>query len=159
MERSVLVLWHFLDLAVQFRGGCLVDAAGVGQAAQTHGLQHAQHAGSVDIGGELRHIETDLDVALGGEVVNFIGADLADDREDAHRIAEVAVMQVEVGVAFQMGDALSVIDRRTADDAVDIVAFFQQELRQIAAVLAGDTGDECFFHNCISFLPHFLCGI
>ena len=68
-------------------------------------------------------------------------------------------MQVEVGVAFQMGDALSVIDRRTADDAVDIVAFFQQELRQIAAVLAGDAGDECFFHNCISFLPHFLYGI
>ena len=54
-------------------------------------------------------------------------------------------MQVEVGVAFQMGDALSVIDRRTADDAVDIVTLFQQELRQIAAVLAGDTGDRALF--------------
>ena len=159
VEGGVLVLRHFLDLAVEFGGGGLVDLAAIGEAYLADGLDDAEHADGIDIGGELGGVEADLHVALGGEVVNFIGADLADDREDAHRIAEVAVMQVKVGVALQMGDTLAVIDGRTADDAVDIVAFFQQELRQIAAVLAGDTGDECFFHNCISFLPHFLCGI
>ena len=60
-------------------------------------------------------------------------------------------MQVKVGVALQMGDTLAVIDGRTADDAVDIVAFFQQKFCQIAAVLAGNAGDECFFHSCIPF--------
>ena len=151
VERGVLVLGHFLDLAVELGRGRLVDAAGVFQTAQAHSFQHAQHTGSIDVGGKLGHIEADLHVALGGEVVNFIGADLADDRENAHRIAEVAVLQVKVGVALQMGDTLAVIDGRTADDAVDIVALLKQKLCQIAAVLAGNAGDECFFHN---FDPH-----
>ncbi len=67
-------------------------------------------------------------------------------------------MQVEMRVALQMGNALTVIDRRTADDAVDIVAFFQQELRQIAAVLAGDTGDECFFITVYPFYRTFYAA-
>ena len=106
-----------------------------------------QHADRIDVCRELRHVEADLDMSLGREVVNFIRPYTADDRHQAHRIAEVAEMQVEAGVALKMGDPLAVIDRGTADDAVNVVAFFQQELGQIAAVLAGDAGDQCFFHS------------
>ena len=86
-------------------------------------------------------------MALGGEVVDLVGPHGADDGEDAHGVAQIAVVQVEVRVTLQMGDALAVIDGGAADDAVDVVALFQQELSQIAAVLAGDAGDECFFHT------------
>ena len=147
MERRVFVLGNFLDLAVQFGGRSLVDAAGVFQTAETHSLQHAQHAGGVNIGGKLGHVKADLHVALGGKVVDFVGAHGADNGQDAHGVAEVAIVQVEVGMAFQVGNALTVVNGRTADDTVDIVAFFQQELCQIAAVLAGHAGDESFFHS------------
>ena len=92
-------------------------------------------------------------MALGGEVVDLVGPHGADDGEDAHGVAQIAVVQVEVRVTLQMGDALAVIDGGAADDAVDVVALFQQELSQIAAVLAGNAGDECFF---IGYYP-FIC--
>ena len=151
MERCVLVLGNLLDLAVQLGRRCLINAAGVLEAGQAHSLQHAQHAGGIDVGGELRHIKADLHMALGGEVVDLVGPHGADDGEDAHGVAQIAVVQVEVRVTLQMGDALAVIDGGAADDAVDVVALFQQELSQIAAVLAGNAGDECFFHRLLPF--------
>ena len=151
MERRVLVLGNLLDLAVQLGCRCLIDAAGVLEAGQAHSLQHAQHAGGIDVSGELRHIKADLHMALGGEVVDLVGPHGADDGEDAHGVAQIAVVQVEVRVTLQMGDALAVIDGGAADNAVDVVALFQQELCQIAAVLAGDAGDECFFHRLLPF--------
>ena len=147
VEGGVLVLGHFLDLAVELGGGGLVDLAAIGEAYLADGLDDAEHADGIDIGGELGGVEADLHVALGGEVVDFVGAHGADNGQDAHGVAEVAIVQVEVGMAFQVGNALTVVNGRTADDTVDIVAFFQQELCQIAAVLAGYAGDECFFHS------------
>ena len=54
---------------------------------------------------------------------------------------------VDVRVLVKMVDPRRVERARAADDAVDFVAFFQQQLREIRAVLAGDAGDECFFHK------------
>jgi hypothetical protein len=34
-----------------------------------------------------------------------------------------------------------------ADETVDGIALVQQEFRKIRAVLAGNAGDQCFFHN------------
>ena len=79
VERCVLVLGNLLDLAVQLGRRCLINAAGVLEAGQAHSLQHAQHAGGINVGGKLRHIKTDLHMALGGEVVDFIGPHGADD--------------------------------------------------------------------------------
>ena len=147
VERGLFVLRDLLNLAVQLGRRSLVDAAGVRQAAQAHGLQHAQHAGGVDVGRELRHIEADLHMALGGQVVDLVRPHAANDREQAHRIAHIAIVQVEIRVALQVGDPLAVIDRRPADDAVHVVALAQQKLGQVAAVLPGDAGDQRFFHG------------
>lgn len=92
MERRVLVLGNLLDLAVQLGRRCLINAAGVLEAGQAHSLQHAQHAGGIDVGGELRHIKADLHMALGGEVVDLVGPHGADDGEDAHGVAQIAVV-------------------------------------------------------------------
>ena len=42
---------------------------------------------------------------------------------------------------------LGVFEGDAADHAVDFVAFLEQELGEIRAVLAGDAGDECFLHQ------------
>lgn len=52
---------------------------------------------------------------------------------------EVAVLHV--GVLVDMVDTIGVEERGTALDAMDDVAFFEQEFGEIGAVLAGDSGD------------------
>jgi len=150
MERSVLVLGNLLYLAVQLGGRCLIDAASVLQTAEAHSLQYAQHTGGIDIGRELRHIEADLHMALSGQIVDLIRAHGADDREDAHRIAQIAIVQVEARMTLQMGDALTVVDGGTTYDAMNLVALLQKKLCQIGTILTGDTGNQCNFRHILT---------
>ena len=53
----------------------------------------------------------------------------------------------EMGIAVEMVDALSVESTRAADDAMDFVSLVQEEFGKVRAVLAGDSGNEGFFHN------------
>ena len=77
MERGGLALGNLLDLAVQLRGGSLIHLAGLGQAADTDSLQNAQNAQCVHIAGIFRSIKGNLNMALSGQIVDFIGFDLA----------------------------------------------------------------------------------
>ena len=49
---------------------------------------------------------------------------------------------MQLDPALQVGDALELLLRGAAHHAVDLVALRQQELREVAAVLPGDPGDE-----------------
>ena len=142
VEGGVLVLRHFLDLAVELGGGGLVDLAAIGEAHLADGIDDAEHADGIDIGGELGGVETDLHVALGGEVVDLRGAHVGDDADNGHGVAEVGVVEVEVGAALEVGDALAVIDGGAADDAMDVIAFVEEEFGEVGAVLARDARDE-----------------
>jgi len=154
VEGGVLVLRDFLDLAVELGGGGLVDLAAIGEAYLADGLDDAEDADGIDIGGELGGVEADLHVALGGEVVNLRGAHVGDDADNGHGVAEVGIVEVEVGAALEVGDALAVIDGGAADDAVDVVAFVKEEFGEVGAVLARDARDEgnVLFAHKIRFL-------
>lgn len=141
VERGLLVLRDLLHLAVELRGRSLVDAAGLGQPAQANGLQDTQHARCIDVGGELRRIERNLHVALGRKVIDLVGTHRADHLDDAHRVAEIGVVQVEIRFSLQMGDTFAVVGRRTADRAVDVVPLLQQQFSQERAVLACNPSD------------------
>ena len=52
---------------------------------------------------------------------------------------------IHVGILIKVIDAGSIKGRSSADDAVDFIAFRQQEFREVRAVLSGDASDECFF--------------
>ena len=142
VEGGVLVLGYFLDLAVELGGGGLVDLAAIGEAYLADGLDDAEDANGINIGGELGGVKADLHVALGGEVVDLRGAHVGDDADDGHGVAEVGVVEVEVGTPLEVGDALAVIDGGSADDAVDVVAFVEEEFGEVGAVLARDARDE-----------------
>jgi len=61
--------------------------------------------------------------------------------------AAVAFMRVLIDVV----DAAGIKGRRAALDAMDDIAFFQQQVRQLGAVLPGYARDECdFFGHVIS---------
>jgi hypothetical protein len=89
-------------------------------------------------------------VALRAKVVDLVRTHLGEDARQVGTVGEVAIVQhealvLDVRVFVDVVDALGVEQGRAALDAVDLVAFRQQELGQVAAVLAGDACDECAF--------------
>ena len=80
-------------------------------------------------------------MALGGQVVDLVRADQLEGAHQAVLVDEVAV--VEDQAVADVVDAPGVEGAAAADEAVDLVALLEQQLRQVAAVLAGDPGDEC----------------
>ena len=139
MEGGVLVLGNFFYLAVELGGGGLIDTAGLLQVAGTHGLEHAEHTGGIDIGRELGRVEADLHVALGRKIIYLIGLHLVHYLDYRHGVAQVGIVQVEVGLTLQMRNALPEVYTGAADDAVHLVALLQKELTQIGTVLSGYT--------------------
>ena len=90
-------------------------------------------------------------MALRAEVVDLVGLELVEQLHHLHRVGEVAVVQeephaVHVGIAVEVVDPAGVEGRGPPDDAVHLVALFEQQLREIGAVLARDAGDEGFLH-------------
>ena len=149
MERSILILRNFFHFAIQLRCGRLIDAALICQATQTDGLEHTEYTHCIDISRELWRVEAHLHMALSGKVVNLCWLHLTDYLEHGHRVAQVGIVKVEVWSAFQMSDALTIIDRRTADGAMHFITLRQKELRKVRTVLTGDTCNQCnfSFHN------------
>ena len=91
-------------------------------------------------------------MALGGQVVDLVRLHLLDDADQAGAVGQVPVVQDEpllgfVRILVEVIDAVGVEQRRTALDAVHLVALLQQQFRQIGAVLAGDAGNQCALHG------------
>ena len=63
-------------------------------------FEKAKRAKRVSIRGIFRGLETHLDVALRGEVVNFVRLDLLNDANEVRRIGEVAIMQKKVNAGL-----------------------------------------------------------
>ena len=57
-----------------------------------HRLKDAEHAGGIDVGGELRRVEADLHVRLCGEVVDLVGLHQSDEFDERHGIGHVGVV-------------------------------------------------------------------
>ena len=132
VEGSRLALRHLLHEAVQLARRGLVEARLLRQTSAANRIQHAQHSDAVAVGGILGHLERDLDVALGAQVVQLVRPHLGDDLKEVGGVGQVAVVQEELGVVHvrvlvQVLDAARVEGRRATDDAVHVVALLQQE--------------------------------
>ena len=89
-------------------------------------------------------------MALRRQIINLVRLDLADNANQAGGVGQVTVMQGNL--VHDMVNTGGVGDGSAADNAVNLVALLQQKLRQVGTVLAGDTGNKCFFHM---IEPHF----
>jgi len=84
-------------------------------------------------------------------MVDLIGFDLLEKVGELAGDGEVAVVEVDprlgvVEVPVEVIDTIGVEGAGPADKAVDLIALREQKFGQVGAVLAGDAGDECFFH-------------
>jgi hypothetical protein len=114
-------------------------------------VQDPEHADRGDVGGVLRHLEGDLDVALGGEVVDLVGLDDLQRPHQAVLVDEVPVVQDQL--LPHVIDPPRVEGAAAAHEAVDLVALLEQKLGQVAAVLPGDAGDQCLLRAHAAPLP------
>ena len=145
MEGRGLSLGNLLHLAEELGGRGLINAAGLCKAADADRFQNTQDTQSIHIAGILGYIKTDLHMGLGGQIVDFIRLHLADDTDQAGGIGEIAIMETKL--SHQVIDAGRIGNRCPAGNAMDLVAFFQKEFGKIRAILAGNAGDQCFFHS------------
>ncbi|OQC68231.1 MAG: hypothetical protein BWX48_00138 [Verrucomicrobia bacterium ADurb.Bin006] len=149
IKRGRLALGCLDDLAVHLaRRGLVKTRANPGLA---DGFEQAHGARGGDVGRVLGTVETDADMALGGEIVNFLGLDMPDQAGQSAGVAQIAVVQVQmrpsnVGIGIDRIEPAGVESAGAADDAMDLVAFAQQELSEVRTVLAGDACDQRLLH-------------
>ncbi len=102
----------------------MVDAAAFLEMACADGFQYPQYTYRIDVRSELGGIETDLYVALGGEIVYLVGFNPADHLHYAHRVAEIGIVKVKSGFPFEVCYPFAEIHRTAADDSVDFIPLF-----------------------------------
>ena len=90
-------------------------------------------------------------MTLRRQVINLVGLNLGDERGSRDGIRQITVMQKQSCVApmwifIDRLEPLGVERRRPSNQPVNFIAFAEQKLSQIRAVLASNAGDEGFFH-------------
>ena len=91
-------------------------------------------------------------MALSGEVVNLIRADLLQQPVEIRRVRHVSMMEkqanpVDLWIRKQMIDPPGRERGGPPDDPVHLIPPFQQLLSQVGAILPCYAGDQCFFHS------------
>ena len=94
---------------------------------------------------------------LRAEVVDLVRFNLRENAGEVAGVGQIAVVHREavsgfVGILVDVIHPRGVEDRDAPLDAVHLIALFEEKLREVAAVLAGYAGDECFFHNLFGLL-------
>ena len=138
-----------MDFAEHLTTGRLVEADlfAVSLLAVSDCFEHSHRAHCIDIGRKQRHVKTDANVRLRGEVVDFVGLNRIDDVSQAAGVSQVSVVQSQLDAAL-MRILKQVIDparrdrRGSSHNSVNFVALLQQEFRKLTAVLASDSSNE-----------------
>ena len=119
----------------------------------TGDLEQAERGHPDLFAGRFRHLEAQPNVALPSEMINLCRLNFGKNPAQGGAVREIAVMEkerfaVNVFVVAQMLDARAQQVARSPDDSVDRVAFSQQQLRKIRAVLSSNAGNQrSFFHR------------
>jgi len=121
------------------------DRIVLGTTDETDGLEHPQHPDTSDVGREFGLRERHRNERDGAEVVHLLGLHRAERGDEAGEVGEITVDDLD---ERELGDQR--LDLRIVlplDEPVDLVALAVQELREVLAVLTGDTGDERSSHR------------
>src|SRR5712691_8942227 len=148
-ERRFFRLRHFLRFAKHFAARSLIKARP--DSRFPNGFENPDRANAGDVGGVLGDVETDPDMALRAEMINFVRLQLIEQLYQVHGIAQVAEMQkqahtIDMRIGIKVIDARGVEGAGAADYAVHFVAFFEQKIGQVTSILAGNAGNERFLH-------------
>ena len=98
IERGRLILRDLADGTIEFGSRGLIKPRALFQAENANRFEKAQRTERISIGGVFRGLETHLDVALSGEIVDFGWLGFLNDANEICGIGHVAVVQRETHV-------------------------------------------------------------
>lgn len=144
VKRGFFALRYGLHQSIHLRAGGLVKTSLGGHLP--HRIQQAHGADGGCIAGELRDIEANPNVALGGQVVDLVGLSLSQYLGKRTGVAEIPIMQKDFGplivtILVDRINSLCVEAGGAPDDSVDLIPLGQQMFSQIGSILTGDAGD------------------
>mmetsp|Transcript_32108 Transcript_32108/g.67312 ORF Transcript_32108/g.67312 Transcript_32108/m.67312 type:complete len:236 (-) Transcript_32108:172-879(-) len=149
-------LGNLLNFSVKFGSGGLVETACFLEATGADGIEHSKDTNTITVSSVLGHVERNLHVTHGTQIVNFIRLYIGDDCNEIGSIAQVTIMEEKldsrvVTVAVNVIDAASIERRRATNNSVNSVTLRQQKFSQIGAILSCNSSDKCNFssHCCI----------
>jgi hypothetical protein len=147
VERGVLLLGDGLHLAKHLgRAGLVEPDLGV---YQTDRLQQVKRTDTGDLCRGVGLVKRHANKTLGSQVVNLYGVHLLHQGNAGSQVGQVVLHQMKVGVVLdaQLVNAPEIDGASAAIGAVHGVALFKQQLRQVGAVLTGDSGDDGGLHS------------
>ena len=111
-------------------------------------FEKTKRAEGIRIRGVFGFLERNCNMALGREIVDLIGLDLANYPDQAGGVREITVMEAErrirlVGIKIEMINTVGIEQRGATLDAVDLVPLLQEQFRQVGAVLSCNTRNKC----------------
>mmetsp|Transcript_21097 Transcript_21097/g.50915 ORF Transcript_21097/g.50915 Transcript_21097/m.50915 type:complete len:248 (+) Transcript_21097:397-1140(+) len=123
-------LGDLLDFSVKLRRRRLVETGGLLKAAGADGIEHAQDTDAVAVSSVLGHVERNLNVRHGAQIVDFVGLDIGNDGDEVGGITQVAVVEEKldsglVAITVDVIDTARVEGGGTANDAMYRVALGQ----------------------------------
>jgi hypothetical protein len=91
-------------------------------------------------------------MTLGAQMIDLLRLKVIDEVGHLAGIAEIAVVEKKpsfgnMGVRINMVDATRVKSARAPNQAMDLIAFGEEEFRQIGTILPGDPGNESFHES------------
>ena len=98
IEGRRLALRDRLHFAIELGRRGLIETRLRAEIENADRLEKAKRAERVGIGGIFRRLEAHLDMALRGEIVDFVGLHFLDDADQIRRIRQIAVMQEKIAV-------------------------------------------------------------
>ena len=147
IEGRRLALRDRLHFAVELRRRGLIETRLRTKIENADRLEKAKRAERVGIGGIFRRLEAHLDMALRGEIVDFVGLHFLDDADQIRRIRQIAVMQKKIAVCLmrimvQMIDAIGVDQRGPPLHAMHNIIFRKEKFGEKCAVLTRGAGNQ-----------------
>ena len=144
-------MWNLLDLTIEFRGGCLVEACLL-EAGLADCLEEPKGSQRANLGAVLRNVEADADVGLRAQIVYLVRLHIAKDLVERAGIVQVTVDEVQplsltVRVLVKVAESFGVEGAGAADYSVDVVPLAKEQFRQITTVLACDSGNQSSFSH------------
>ena len=143
MERRALVLTRGLNEPEHLARRCLIEARlGIDDA---HRLENVHRTQPGDLRGQHRLTPRARDEALRGKVVDFVrlgGLEAADQRR---QVEKVAVHRLDIALDAELPQPPQHVAAAARQQTMDAIAFVEQQLGEIGAVLSSDAGDECGF--------------
>ncbi len=116
------------------------------EARLPHRFEQPHRARARHVRRIFRRVETDAHMALRREIVNLLRLNFCQQPRQRAAVGQIAVVQEKpfaalVRVLVNRFEPPRVERAGAANDAVHLVAFAQQQFREIRPVLAGDAGD------------------